>query len=113
MPKSKPADAQIRRFSVQLRERFRDYYRQQGYSMPVPDIGVQNGSKYAKLFVIRNDGSESQYVFAFVNRTTGEIFKPAGWSAPAKHARGNVNSDDGGFEAITPAPGMPSVQYLR
>ena len=28
--------------------------------------------------------------FAFVDKKTGDVLKPASWSAPAKHARGNI-----------------------
>ena len=49
-------------------------------------------------------------VHSFVNKATGEIFKPASHSAPAKHARGNVYSDDHGAHALTDCG---SVKYLR
>ena len=57
---------------------------------------VYSGKKYYKIvqqefetweksknFNQYRDGS----VHAFVNKETGEVFKPASWAAPAKHVR--------------------------
>ena len=32
-------------------------------------------------------------VHAFVDKITGEVYKPAGWKAPAKHVRFNLSND--------------------
>ena len=42
---------------------------------------IQTGRKYHKI-VAKNQG-----VHAFVNKMTGEVFKPASYKAPAKHVR--------------------------
>ena len=42
---------------------------------------IQTGRKYHKINV-KNGG-----VHAFVNKETGEVFKPASYKAPAKHVR--------------------------
>jgi hypothetical protein len=42
-----------------------------------------DGQRYMK--VIRGSG-----VHCFVDKTTGDVLKPANWKAPAKHARGNI-----------------------
>ena len=51
------------------------------------------GKKYFKVvretfdtFQDRNEWKDST-VHAFVDRVTGEVYKPAGWKAPAKHVR--------------------------
>lgn len=54
-------------------------------------LDVEPGRKYVKL-VMDKHGSRS--VWAFVDKETGDILKPAGWKAPAKHARGNVSNPD-------------------
>ena len=64
---------------------------------------VTIGKKYAKLC---RDNS----VHAFIDKNTGDIFKPASWNAPAKHARGNVLSETGGLEALD---GLGFIRYLR
>ena len=42
------------------------------------------GLKYYKI-IIHNDG-----VYCFVDKMNGDIFKPAGWKAPAKGKRGSI-----------------------
>ena len=52
---------------------------------------IEEGRKYYKI--ISNDWDErrkecnSGGVHAFVNKKTGEIYKPASWKSPAKHVR--------------------------
>ena len=45
------------------------------------EFEIQTGRKYHKI-VVKNQG-----VHAFVNKTTGEVYKPASYKAPAKHVR--------------------------
>ena len=54
---------------------------------------IKNGRKYYKImqrefdtFQDRNEWREGS-VHAFVNKNTGEVFKPASYNAPAKHVR--------------------------
>ena len=54
-----------------------------GYSY---DLNTR-GSKYFKVEMLSH-GSRS--VYCFINKRNGEIFKAAGWKAPAKGARGSV-----------------------
>lgn len=71
---------------------FRDY-----------SIRVEMGKKYFRLFAceIYPDGkTNTGRLICFVDKTTGNIYKPASYAAPAKHARGNVNSDSCGMEAF-------------
>ena len=44
-------------------------------------FSMEFGRKYIK--VIQDNGG----VHAFVNKKTGEVYKPAGWAKPAKHVR--------------------------
>ena len=54
---------------------------------------IQPGKKYLKIitqeFDTYNDINEYRdgSVHAFVDKQTGQIYKPAGWRAPAKHVR--------------------------
>ena len=49
------------------------------------------GKKYLKVvreeYDERNDRWRDTTVHAFINRATGEVYKPASWKAPAKHVR--------------------------
>ena len=54
---------------------------------------VQTGKKYHKIiqqdfdtFRDRNEYRDGS-VHAFINKKTGEVFKPASWKSPAKHVR--------------------------
>ena len=54
---------------------------------------VKYGKKYAKIITSR-DGVTVESAWAFINISNGDILKPASWSAPAKHARGNIYNDN-------------------
>jgi len=47
------------------------------------DFVVETGRKYHKIVMVNNQRS----VHAFVDKKTGEVYKPAGWKSPAKHVR--------------------------
>lgn len=61
-------------------------------NLMVPEIKISEGGRFFKVF--RTEGTVSKSVVAFVDKATGDIFKPATWNAPAKHARGNVLKDE-------------------
>tara|TARA_B100000900_G_scaffold243332_1_gene206882 strand:- start:1593 stop:2018 length:426 start_codon:yes stop_codon:yes gene_type:complete len=50
---------------------------------------ITSGKKYHKIIQndYRNGKYESAGVHAFVDKMTGEVYKPASWKAPAKHVR--------------------------
>jgi hypothetical protein len=92
------------------------HFARNDFTFAVPTIKIKKGGrKYAKLIRGENNPETGEptvhgSVHAFVNKATGEIFKPASHAAPAKHARGNVYSDDHGAHALTDCG---SVRYLR
>ncbi len=58
--------------------------------------------------------------WAFVDRTNGDVLKPASWRAPAKHARGNIFDESNGLAAMGPygpayikGPSMGTGTFLR
>jgi hypothetical protein len=59
----------------------------------------KGGRKYARIVASLGDTQRS--VHCFVEIETGNILKAAGWKTPAKHARGNINDEDGGRSAVT------------
>ena len=50
---------------------------------PDYDFVCESGRKYYKIVMVNNQRS----VHAFVDKRTGEVYKPAGWQGPAKHVR--------------------------
>ena len=51
---------------------------------------IESGRKYLKINQIHKNSDGSVYpggVHAFVNKKTGEVFKPASWRGPAKIVR--------------------------
>lgn len=76
---------------------------------------VDINDAWAKVWTYRNqnDGTSSRSsIYAFISLTNkktktlgqlkiGDVHKPASTAAPAKHARGNVLSADGGRSAIS------------
>ena len=54
-----------------------------------------DGNRYVK--VIRGSG-----VHCFVDKTNGDVLKPASWKAPAKHARGNIFDVKNGLDWMGP-----------
>lgn len=61
--------------------------------------GVKAGRVYDKVVRGENGGS----VEAFIDRVTGDVYKPAGWAAPAKGIRGNVATQEGMVALVTKA----------
>ena len=55
------------------------------------------GKKYLKVvreeYDETNDRWRDTTVHAFINRATGEVYKPASWKAPAKYVRFNLSND--------------------
>ena len=68
---------------------------------------IQTGRKYHKI-VAKNQG-----VHAFVNKTTGEVFKPASYKAPAKHVRYDLRRIKQRRECFSNADWAGGYLYLR
>ena len=62
-----------------------------GTMIPYAIFSVETGRKYHKIIMrtaCNADRSNDQKsVHAFVDRKTGEVYKPASWKGPAKHVR--------------------------
>lgn len=57
---------------------------------------LEYGPRYVR--VVRADPQRS--VHCFVERSTGNVLKAAGWKAPAKHARGNIYDAQNGLGSM-------------
>jgi hypothetical protein len=103
----------MQNFITKLTERLNEYKNRNNYSyFDKYTVGITKGSKFSKVFrqEVTNEKIVNSSIICFVNNETGEIFKPASFATPAKHARGNVNSPESGMEAINDSG---FVHYLR
>lgn len=80
-------------------------------------LEIEEGSKFIKVVKV---GRHQRFVYAFVAKSSfttktfgtvnaGEIFKPASFKAPAKHARGSILDASNGMSRMT----CYGPEYLR
>ena len=84
-----------------------DYNRRYGGSDANYKFEIQTGRKYHKI-VAKNQG-----VHAFVNKATGEVFKPASYKAPAKHVRYDLRIINDRERCFSNADWAGGYLYLR
>ena len=65
---------------------FKVYSGKKYYKIVQQEFETWKGSKYYQQY---RDGS----VHAFVDKETGEVYKPAGWAKPAKHVRFDMRDE--------------------
>ena len=59
------------------------------------NLVVNKGRRYDKIVQVDiGNNHPSSRVWAFVDKTNGDILKPESWRKPAKHARGNIYEED-------------------
>lgn len=71
---------------------------------------IESGRKYHKL--IMETGAGSRSVHAFIDKKTGEVYKPASFKAPAKHVRYNLMSEISREECYARADWAGSYLYI-
>ena len=80
-------------------------------------FNVIEGRKYWKIFSYEYDDRLEEYkqgsINAFVNKQTGEVFKPASYNKPAKHVRYNLLDEDSRAECLLRADWAGGYLYLR
>lgn len=105
-------------FLQALENRLNEYKKRMNYTyFDSYSVFASEGSKYFKVYKTENksgtlmeNGKKKGSIVCFVDKVTGDIYKPATFRAPAKHARGNVLSVQSGMEGFT-AEG--NVIYLK
>ena len=80
---------------------------------------VQSGRKYFKIiqqdydtFQDRNEYRDGS-VHAFVEKTTGDVYKPAGWAKPAQHVRYNLIDDKSREKCLLSCDWAGGYLYMR
>src|ERR1700675_4550764 len=64
-------------------------------SLQIPKMEIKDGGRYIRIF---KDSS----AHVFIDKTNGDVLKPATWAAPAKHARGNLFDASNGMGWMGP-----------
>lgn len=77
---------QIRENCLMLCRALEANYHQHGYCS-LQGFVVEELRKFYKIIQV---GQHQRSVHAFVDKKTGDVYKPAGWKAPAKHVRFNI-----------------------
>ena len=72
---------------------------------------IESGRKYHK--VIMETGDSSRSVHAFIDKKTGDVYKPASFKAPAKIVRYNVLVIESREEMFERADWAGSYLYIR
>ena len=74
-------------------------------NIPKLEIDNPNAPKYLRIASVKRgaDGTvNARSAHTFIDRTTGDVLKPASWQTPAKHARGNVHDASNGLKNMGP-----------
>ena len=83
-------------------------YQSRGYCNNNQNYVVEELRKYFKIIQV---GEHQRSVHAFIDKKTGDVYKPAGWRAPAKIARFNLIEQFD--EVLEKADCYGSYLYLR
>ncbi len=62
-------------------------------------LSTEHGRRYVRVVV---SDKVQRSAFCFVDKTNGNVLKPASWKSPAKHARGNIFDDNNGLGLMGP-----------
>jgi hypothetical protein len=108
--KGKPTPADLEQFCRKLEDFMISHHTKSYSSARNEKMVLETGRKYARIFR-RGPGVNSCY--CFISLETGEIFKPATWSAPAKHARGTIFQSDAELFGDGKVCGPYGIIYLR
>ena len=101
----------VRKYTLMLCDALElDFKRRYPNSDPYK-FSIQSGRKYHKLIMETESGSRS--VHAFVDKKTGEVFKPASFKAPAKIVRYNLLSIESREECFERADWAGGYLYIR
>ena len=75
------------------------------------EFSIESGRKYHKLIHKWKDNG-SQSVHAFIDKKTGDVYKPASWKAPAKYVRFNLLDDNSREECLKRCDWAGGYLYL-
>jgi hypothetical protein len=89
----------VRKYTLMLCDALEDNFKSRNkgtiggkYEAPAYKFVIESGRKYHKIVmeVPNENRSPSRSVHAFIDKKTGEVYKPASFKGPAKHVRFNL-----------------------
>ena len=104
----RPADpAKVNSFVAGAQNIINQDHAQNYPSLTPPSLEVRNPDAPRYLAVDRvertpNGAINSRSVHSFIDRSTGDVLKPAGWKTPAKGVRGNIHDENNGLGRMGP-----------
>ena len=107
----------VRKYTLMLCEALEQNFKSRnhgkvgGYDAPVYKFYIESGRKYHKIIMETDSGSRS--VHAFVDKKTGEVYKPASFKAPAKIVRYNLLSIESREKCFERADWAGGYLYVR
>ena len=102
-----PLPVKVEMWVMDLVDALQADYDRQGYSSDRYKFEATAGRKYWKI------GAKGQGVHAFVDKKTGEVYKPASWRAPAKHVRYDLRIIREREECLARADWAGGYLYMR
>lgn len=71
------------------------------YAISQETLEFTVGPKFIRIIrkAVTKEGGSAH---AFIDRTNGDVLKPASWKTPAKHARGNIFDAHNGLGSMGP-----------
>ena len=116
-------EAQYKEYHVRSMQQFTsDYANKQLESVKngtanLMRFNVIEGRKYWKIFSYEYDDYKGEYkqssINCFVDKKTGDVFKPASYNKPAKHVRYNLLDEDSRANCLLRADWAGGYLYLR
>jgi len=107
----------VRKYTLMLCDALADNFKNRnrgtvgGHAAPTYKFYIEEGRKYHKIVMEYENGSKS--VHAFIDKKTGDVFKPASFKAPAKIARYNVLRIESREEMFERADWAGGYLYIR
>ena len=99
---------QVYDYCLQLCDILYDRFKQKYPSLDI-DYEVESGRKYYRVWSIDNQ----KMIHCFVDKKTGDVFKPASYNKPAKHVRYNLLDDVSRQSMFQRAEHAGGYLYLR
>ena len=100
----------VRKYTLMLCDALLMDFNRRGHTLEYK-FYIESGRKYHKI--VMETESQSKSVHAFVDKKSGEVFKPASYKAPAKIVRYNLLSIQSREECFERADWAGGYLYIR